>query len=149
MDDTHLLALGQAVYSFQKVDWLAIWMNTLVSERGEIDAFDQLTFGQLVRRLNDRLAADPSVGGAARLGLVRWAHSLHAVNTLRQDVFHSYPVQRDQVMRQRRNGEMIEIHLDRLGAAKARFELAVAEGAKLFDLLWPYAELGEPKFTTR
>jgi len=68
------------------------------------------------------------------------------VNTLRQDVFHSYPVRDDQVVRSRPNGQLILIHSDRLNAARHRFDKATEEGSKLFEFLWP-SSLARPGFS--
>jgi hypothetical protein len=145
VDDDHLLALGRAVHTFQKLEWLAIWINTLVSEDGDIRRFDGLPFGRLVRELEKRLHADESAGEPVRAGVKNWARDLGPANVLRQDVFHSYPVREDEVLRLRQDGQLIQIHKDRLDAAAHRFEASVREGTKLFEMLWPRA-LGRPSF---
>ncbi len=146
MENEHLLALGRAVYTFQRLEWLTIWLNTLLSEDGNIDRFDRLAFGQLVQALKARLDSDPVVGYPVRDAALNWVGSLRAVNTLRQDVFHSYPAQPDRVLRLRPSGLIIPIHTRRLEAAEHRFGKAIEEGIKLFNILWP-DELGEPKFS--
>jgi hypothetical protein len=107
VDDDHFLALGRAVYTFQKLEWLAIWINTLVSEDGDIGRFDGLPFGRLVRELEKRLNSGESAGGAVRAGLNNWVRGLGPANILRQDVFHSYPVRKDEVLRLRQDGQLI------------------------------------------
>jgi hypothetical protein len=131
VDDEHLLALGRAVYVFQKLEWLTTCMLALVTD-GDIDKYYGLTFGTLVSRLRKRLREEPSVGKPVRPAIDDWADSLRTVNTLRQDVFHSYPVDPNKILRRRRRGELIPIDVNRLDAARHRFDKATEEGVKIF-----------------
>ena len=47
MDDEHYLALGRAVYGFQAVEWMTIWIAALL-EDGNPERYDSKTFGVVV-----------------------------------------------------------------------------------------------------
>ena len=85
MDDEHLLALGKAVHAFQTLEWLTIWVSVLLSEDGDITRFEGLPFGQLVKRLRERLSAEPAAGQPVREAAVQWVGSLGAVNRVFPD----------------------------------------------------------------
>ena len=136
MDDEHYLALGKAVYAFQMVEWVVIWIAALLDD-GDVTRYDGKTFGQLVNAIKTTLGSNPGAGGANRQAVVDLVTLLDSTNILRQDVFHSYPVQPDRVLRRRPStGMVIPFDAKRLDLAAHRFNLAVEQCGKVFDVLW-------------
>ena len=65
MDDEHFLALGRAVYAFQAMEWLTIWIAGIL-DGGDIARHDDKTFGVVGADLEHILNQDPAAGGLAR-----------------------------------------------------------------------------------
>ena len=135
MDDEHYLALGRAVYSFLTLEWLLIWIAALLGD-GDLGRTSGLTFGKLVNEVEAKLKADPVAGGSARPQLDALAPLLREANQLRQDVFHSYPVHSTPVLRRLKDGELLEIDVDRLTAAHERFEEITQLATEAWTVQW-------------
>ena len=136
MDDEHFLALGRAVYAFQALEWLAIWLAALLDD-GDVAKVDALTFGGVIECIERRLKEDPAAGGAVRDPIVDVVPLLKESNGLRQDVFHSHPVHSDEVLRLRpKSGDLLVIDVEALNAARQHFEVVTVELDKLWHPLW-------------
>ncbi len=135
-DDEHLLALGRAVYAFQELEVLVLETFAQVAQVADLTAYAGLPFGPKLDRLAKALGADLSAGGILHDELARWVRSLRAIDTLRNDIFHAYPVQSGHV-RVRRDGFVIPLHKRRLEAGQHRFAKATEEGWKLHEVCWP------------
>jgi hypothetical protein len=143
MHDKHFLALGRAVYAFQVPEWLAIWSAALLDDDA-VGKVDGLTFGNVIGRIETRLANDPAAGGAAHGSLVDVVPLLGSANQLRQDVLHSHPVLSDEVLRRRpKTGDVISIDVDALDAARLHFEQSTVEMNDVFHTLGRQAMDGQ------
>ena len=91
VDDEHMLALGGAVYALQRLELLLMAVYTLVLDQADIAEFEHSTLGRKLSLFTQLLEEDAAAGGLFRDEVVRWVHSLEAVNTLRNDIFHSLP----------------------------------------------------------
>jgi hypothetical protein len=131
-----LLALGRAVYAFQELEWITIWV--LCSLNGEYPPeFDSMTFGPLVGRLQSDVARSTRVAEPDRTLLAGWAATLDEMNALRQDVFHYHPHSRDRIVRRRpKSGEFVEVDLPMLQRAEQRFNAATATGVRVWYDAW-------------
>ena len=134
--DEHSLALGRAVYTFQAMEWLTIWMAAMLDD-GKSARYDSQPFDVVVRTIETRLNEDPSAGAPARTALEELVPLLTVANQLRLDVFHTYPVYRNLVVRRRpKSGELLDIDVSRLNGARENFEHVMVEVREVWLLLW-------------
>jgi hypothetical protein len=134
VDDKYYKALGRTVHTFQTLEWITVNIYALVAG-AQLEGPDWKTFNSVIGPLKARLKKSPWSKHTLGAPLRSWAETLGELNRLRDDVFHSYPVGVDRVLRRSKKQGLIEIDLDQLFNAHQQFKAAAREGRKLWTLL--------------